>query len=87
MEVLALCRTAGVFSEPQNLMDKPIFHQALAPSERRPRAELIRVANLLEGMEQGTDKNTRAPVRVLHLLPGSATPGITPFSIRWQSSR
>ena len=42
---------------------------------------------LLEGMQHGTDKNTRAPVRVLHLLPGSATPGITPFSIRWQSSR
>lgn len=31
----------------------------LAPSERRPRAELIRVANsYFEGMEAGTDKNT-----------------------------
>ncbi len=48
-----------MFSEPQNLVDKPIFHQALAPSERRPRAELIRVANShFEGMEAGTDKNT-----------------------------
>jgi hypothetical protein len=52
MEVLALRKTSGVFSEPQNLVDKPIFHQALAPSERRPRAELIRVANsYFEGME------------------------------------
>lgn len=59
MEVIALRKTAGVFSEPQNLVDKPIFHQALAPSERRPRAELIRVANsYFEGMEQGTNKDT-----------------------------
>jgi hypothetical protein len=59
MEVIALRKTAGVFSEPQNLVDKPIFHQALEPSERRPRAELIRVANsYFEGMEAGTDKNT-----------------------------
>jgi hypothetical protein len=59
MEVIALRKTAGVFSEPQNLADKPIFHQALAPSERRPRTELIRVANIyFEGMEAGIDKNT-----------------------------
>jgi hypothetical protein len=52
MEVIALRKTAGVFSEPQNLVDKPIFHQALAASERRPRDELIRVANsYFEGME------------------------------------
>jgi len=59
IEVIALRKTAGVFSEPQNLVDKPIFHPALAPSERRSRAELLRVANsYFEGMEQGTDKNT-----------------------------
>jgi len=59
MEVLALRKTAGVFSEPQNLTDKPIFQQALAPSERRPRAELNGVANsYFEGMEAGTNKNT-----------------------------
>ena len=45
MEVLALRKTTGVFSHPEDLMDKPIFHQGLAASERRPRAELIRVAN------------------------------------------
>jgi hypothetical protein len=59
MEAIALRKTSGVFSEPQNLVDKPIFHQALTPSERRARAELIRVANsYFEGMEAGTDKNT-----------------------------
>lgn len=59
MEVIALRKTSSVFSEPQNLVDKPIFHQSLAPSERRPRAELIRVANsYFEGMEGGTDENT-----------------------------
>jgi hypothetical protein len=30
MEVLALHKTSGVFCEPQNLADKPIFHQALS---------------------------------------------------------
>jgi hypothetical protein len=25
MEVIAVCKTSGVFSEPQNLVDKPIF--------------------------------------------------------------
>jgi hypothetical protein len=36
-----------------------IFHQALTPLERGPRAELIRVANTyFEGMEAGIDKNT-----------------------------
>jgi hypothetical protein len=39
MEVIALRKSAGVFSEPQNLVDKPSFHQALSPSERRPRAD------------------------------------------------
>lgn len=36
-----------------------IRRSANDPSERRPRAELIRVANsYFEGMEAGTDKNT-----------------------------
>jgi hypothetical protein len=61
MEVIGVRKTSGVFSEPQNLVDKPIFHQALAPSERRPRAELIRVANsYFEGWK-------RAPTRTLRL--------------------
>jgi hypothetical protein len=61
MEAIALRKTAGVFSEPQNVVDKPIFHQALTPSERRPRAELIRVTNTyFEGMEAGTDKKLRS---------------------------
>jgi hypothetical protein len=52
LEVVGLRKT-------QNLVDKPLFHQALTPSERRPRAELIRVANTyFEGMEARTDKNT-----------------------------
>ncbi len=37
MEVVALRKTSGVFSDPEDLMDKPIFHQALTPSQRRPR--------------------------------------------------
>jgi hypothetical protein len=39
MEALALRKTSGVFSEPQNLVDKPIFHQALGhPSSGRARS-------------------------------------------------
>lgn len=33
--VIALRKTSGVFSEPQNLVDRPIFLQTLTPSERR----------------------------------------------------
>jgi hypothetical protein len=60
MEAIALRKTSGVFSEPQNLVDKPIFHPALAPSERRPRAELVRVANSY------LKEWKRAPTKTLH---------------------
>jgi hypothetical protein len=40
-------------------IDDHKISQALTPSQRRPRSELIRVANsYFEGMEAGTDKNT-----------------------------
>ena len=52
-------KPGGVFGEPLSLKDKPIFHQALTPSQRRPRAELIRVANsYFEGLEKATETLT-----------------------------
>ena len=48
-----------VFGEPAALKDKPIFHQALTPSQRRLRAELVRIANsYFEGLVHATEKLT-----------------------------
>ena len=60
MEAVIIRSTArGGFAAPQDLVDKPIFSQPLAPSERRPREELVRVANsYFEGLEQATEKLT-----------------------------
>jgi hypothetical protein len=42
-----------------DLVDKPIFHQVLAPGERRSRAELVSIANsYFEGLEHATAKLT-----------------------------
>jgi hypothetical protein len=60
MEAIALRSTArGTFSAVGDLNLAPIMTQALAPSEKRSRDELITVANsYFEGMEKGTDKET-----------------------------
>ncbi len=48
-----------VFGAPLELKDKPIFHTALTPSQRQPRAELIRIANsYFEGLEKATETLT-----------------------------
>jgi len=48
-----------VFGAPQDLKDKPIFHQALTPSQRRSRAELVRIANsYFEGLTHATETLT-----------------------------
>lgn len=60
MEAIVIRSTArGSFSAVQDLKDKPILHEALAPSERRSRDELVTVANsYFEGLEKATDKYT-----------------------------
>jgi hypothetical protein len=40
-----VARSGAGAKPPAALVDKPIFHQALATSERRPRAEMIKIAN------------------------------------------
>ncbi len=48
-----------VFGAPEALKDKPIFHRALTPSQRRSRAELVRIANsYFEGLVHATEKLT-----------------------------
>ncbi len=48
-----------VFGAPETLKDKPIFHTALTSSQRRPRAELVRIANsYFEGLQKATETLT-----------------------------
>jgi len=52
-------KTGVVFGAPEALTDKPIFHRALTPSQRRSRAELERIANsYFEGLVQATETLT-----------------------------
>jgi len=52
-------KTGVVFGAPEALTDKPIFHRALTPSQRRSRAELVRIANsYFEGLVQATETLT-----------------------------
>ena len=60
MEAFIIRSTArGTFSAIENLKVPPVFLQALTPSQKRSRAELIRVANsYFEGLVNGTDAAT-----------------------------
>ena len=60
MEAFVIRSTArGTFSAVDKLQVAPIFMQPLAPAQKRPRQELIRVANsYFEGMVNGTDAAT-----------------------------
>ena len=60
MEAFVIRSTArGTFSAIDQLKVSPIFMQPLTPSRKRPRQELIRIANsYFEGMVNGTDAAT-----------------------------
>jgi len=46
----------GTFSDVANMHDNPLLTQVLTPAQRRPREEMIRIANsYFEGMVAGTD--------------------------------
>ena len=48
-----------VFGDPLALKDKPIFREALTTSQRRPRAELVRIADsYFEGLAHATETLT-----------------------------
>lgn len=60
MEAFIIRSTArGTFSDVDNLKENPLLTTPLAESERRPREELIRIANsYFEGLVNGTDTET-----------------------------
>jgi hypothetical protein len=52
-------KTGYVFGAPKDLRSQPVMVEALMPAQRRPRAELIRIANsYFEGLEKATEKLT-----------------------------
>lgn len=57
MEAFIIRSTArGTFSDVDNMHAIPLLSQSLMPAQRRPRAEMIRIANsYFEGMVAGTD--------------------------------
>ena len=59
IETIVARKQHGVMAEPEALVDQPIFSEALAPSERCSREEMIAIANsYFEGLEQATGKLT-----------------------------
>jgi hypothetical protein len=59
MEAIVIRSTPGGLARPNDLVDKPVFSEVVPPAERRPRDEMIRIANsYFEGLEQATEKLT-----------------------------
>ena len=59
IETIVARKQPNAFCEPEGLVDRPIFHQSLAPSERRSRQEMIAIADsYFEGLEQVTGELT-----------------------------
>jgi hypothetical protein len=58
----------------EDLKDKPIFHEKLAPAERRSREELVAIANsYFEGLEQATGKITPFDPHCTRIENGAVT--------------
>ncbi len=59
IETIVARKLPGAFCEPEALVDQPIFSQALTPSERRSREEMVAIADsYFEGLVQATGKLT-----------------------------
>jgi hypothetical protein len=59
IEAIVARSEPGGWAKPEALVDKPIFHEALGPTERRSREEMIAITNsYFEGLEQATGKLT-----------------------------
>jgi hypothetical protein len=62
--------------KPAGLVDKPIFREALAPSERLPREKMVAIADsYFEGLEQATDKLTPFDPHCMRVENGNVTAG------------
>lgn len=74
MEAIVARSGPGSFARPQDLVDKPIFHQALAPDDRPSREELVRIANsYFEGLEKATGKLTPFDPQCTRIENGALT--------------
>jgi len=74
MEAIVARSGPGSFASPQDLVDKPIFHEALAPGDRPSREELVRIANsYFEGLEKATDKLTPFDPNCTRIENGAVT--------------
>lgn len=59
IEAIVARKAHDAWVKPEGLIDHPILREALAPSEQRPRQEMIAITNsYFEGLEQATDKLT-----------------------------
>lgn len=74
MEAIVARSTPGGLSRPQDLVDKPIFHEALAPDDHPSREELVRIANsYFEGLEKATHKLTPFDPQCTRMENGAVT--------------
>ena len=74
MEAIVARSGGGGFARPQDLVDKPIFHEALAASDHPSREELVRIANsYFEGLEKATGKLTPFDPQCTRMENGAVT--------------
>jgi hypothetical protein len=74
MEAIVARSGGGGFARPQDLVDKPIFHEALARNDHPSREELVRIANsYFEGLEKATGKITPFDPQCTRIENGAVT--------------
>jgi hypothetical protein len=74
MEAIVARSGGGGFARPQDLKDKPIFHEALAADDHPSREELVRIANsYFEGLEKATGKITPFDPQCTRMENGAVT--------------
>jgi hypothetical protein len=74
MEAIVARSGGGGFARPQDLVDKPIFHEALAANDHPSREELVRIADsYFEGLEKATGKLTPFDPQCTRMENGAVT--------------
>lgn len=74
IETIIARKVHGTMSEPEKLVDRPIFNETLALSEKRSRKEMIAVADsYFEGLEQATDTLTPFDPNCTRIENGTVT--------------
>jgi len=74
IETIVARKQPGAFCEPEGLVDRPIFGQAVAPSERRSRKVMVAIADsYFEGLELATGKLTPFAPNCTRIENGTVT--------------